>query len=150
MINPFLADSKTRLAAWKTCRSEIGQLTDITEQFDCCLNFWRNAPIQNHVLNWDDCNTWPTAWEQMEENNFCSSGLSLAVANTLILAKPHCNNYPTLGLITDQQVSIQKIVVYADNWVLNHDYLDRTPKNHLQHVYKHVIWKWTGKQWQIV
>jgi hypothetical protein len=146
-MNPFLSDYKTRLAAWKKCRAEIASQHDTVLQIDLCLQFWKQAPIQNNILNWDDCTVWPTSWEQLENNDYCTSSHSLAVANTLVLGDPSRYQNLSLRLITDRQNSVQKIVVYTQGWILNYGYLDKTSENSLQHVHTNNIWKWAGKQW---
>jgi len=147
-MNPFVMDAKYRLSAWKSCRAEIAAQTDVDAQLDVCLKFWQQAPLENHILNWDDCTTWPSAWELLDDNSYCTSGHSLGVAYTLIWAAPDQYSDLSLRLITDRANSVQKIMVYTQGWVLNSGYLDKTSENSLQHVHTHSIWKWTGKLWQ--
>lgn len=146
-MNIFTQDYATRLAAWKACRCEIMSAQDINDKIDVCLKFWRLAPIQNPLLNWDNSMTWPTAWELLHDNCYCTSSHSLGIALTLVWADPITFKNVSLDLITDREFSIQKIVVNWDSWYLNHGHVDKIAKNTLKSIHTHERWHWTQKQW---
>lgn len=148
MINPFVLDYPSRLAAWKACRQQIQSHTTLEQQLDTCLEFWRQAPLENHLLNWDDAPGWPTAWEMLSNNCYCTSTHSLGIAYTLMLAVPELENQIHLKLITDKLNCVQKIVVQVQDWILNYGFVDKTPVDRLQHVHTSATWRYTGKQWQ--
>lgn len=148
MINPFLLDYKSRLAAWKTCRTLIKETPDVSDALDVCLNFWRQAPLENHLLNWDNHEEWPTMWQMLNTNSYCTSMHSLGIAETLRLSD-HRWDSTQLWLIRDPSAHVEKVVTVYDSWVLNHGYLDKQPLVQLQHVYKQSMWSHTGKHWQL-
>ena len=151
-MNPFIGDSKTREQAWKSCRAEITAYDQVVQQLDTCLKFWKQAPIENHSIDWDDASNWPSPWEQIQENTYCPSGHSLAVAYTLLLAAPTMYQDLALCLVSNPVITSsanpEKIVVCTQGWVLNWGYLDKTPADSLQQLCKHKTWQWTGKTWQ--
>jgi hypothetical protein len=146
-MNPFIQDYATRLAAWKNCRMDINSAPSTQDKIDVCLKFWRLAPVQNPLLNWDNSESWPTAWELLNDNNYCSSSHSLGIALTLVWADPDLFKNVHLDLITDRSYSIQKIVVNWETWYLNHGHVDKIAKNTLQNVHTHERWKWAHKKW---
>lgn len=149
MINPFVWDYQTRLAAWKQCRQEIQQNPCTDSALDTCLEFWRQAPLENHLLNWDDDSTWPTAWEMLKENSYCTSMHSLGIAETLRLSDDRWTD-TQLWLIRDTQAHVEKIICVTQGWALNHGHVDKQCEDRLQHVHKQCIWRHTGKQWQLM
>ena len=147
-MNPFLLDPKERLKAWKGLRAQIASTESVVEQMDLALNFWKQAPLEKPILDWDNCQSWPTPWEMLHTNRFCESTLSLAVGYSLVLSSPH--NYPDLELvlITDRLNHVQKVLARTQEWTLNHSWLDRLPRYQLQNVQIHSKWHYNGKAWQ--
>lgn len=147
MINPFVIDPKTRLTAWKDLRKEVSLSENIEEKINLALQFWRMAPLQNNVLDWDKCENWPTPWELLNNNKFCDSTLSLAVAYTLVLSDPEIFTDIMLMLVTDRINHVQKIMVKTNNLVLNYGWLDVNPLEILEKSQIHTRWVFDGKQW---
>lgn len=148
MTNPFVCDPRTRLLEWKNVRLQIAQLTDPLAQIQCCLNFWKQAGIENYYLDWDNCEQWPGAWDLLWQNHFCPSGLSLGVAYTLVISDPRIFDNICLNLILDRTASIHKIVVDWNNWYINAYYLDCLDKTHLPTSLSLNKWIYKNKSWQ--
>lgn len=149
MINPFLLDYKARLQAWKTCRHTISETAQMDQALDVCLQFWRQAPLENHLLDWDNHETWPTVWEMLNHNSYCTSMHSLGIAETLRLSDTRWQQVQ-LWCIRDQQAHVEKVITVCDAWVLNHGYLDKLPRHQLQHVHAQYKWHHTGRHWQLM
>ena len=147
MINPFIIDPKSRLAAWKQVRIDVQKSNNIEEKINVALKFWRMAPLENPILDWDDSSKWPTPWELIHNNHFCDSTLSLALAYTLVLSDPESFSDIKLLLITDRLNHIQKIIVKTNNIILNYGWLDSSPSTILSTVNIHDMWKFDGKKW---
>jgi len=147
MNNPFLADGTTRLQQWKLVRQEISQLTDPILQIDTCLAFFKQAGLENYYLDWDQCQSWPAAWDLMWDNHFCPSGLSLAVAYTLMLCAPETFEPLRLSLVLDRHQGVHKIVVDWNNWYINYNYLDRIAKPQLKTSLTLNEWIYSNKSW---
>jgi len=73
------------LLSWRALRNEITTKSD-DEKFEAVLRWWSKAPICAYALDASDCTTWPTAWELLNENMFCTSAVAFMMAQTLALA----------------------------------------------------------------
>ena len=147
-VNPFLLGYSERLEAWKALRQDLQTAPLLDHKLDLTTEFWRQAPMEKRTIDWDNSNSWPTPWEQLRDNSFCPSSHSLAMAATLVLSCPELKDHLRLKLITDRQACVQKIVLKADPWIINHGFFDKQPVQQLQHVETQDVWTWTGKQWQ--
>jgi hypothetical protein len=145
-MNPFVSDYKTRLHAWKQLRIAIAQTPDAAQAIDVCLAFWRQAPLQNHVMNCDDETTWPTAWEMIKQNDYCTHMHSLGIAETLRLSDERWQHIH-LCYLRDREAQVEKMVCVTEHWVLNHGHVDRCARHQLKHVNKLTTWAYQGKSW---
>jgi hypothetical protein len=148
MINPFLLDTKERLQSWKNIRIRIGNEQDVFEKISLALDFWRGAPIEKSLLDWDDSRNWPSPWELINTNRFCESTLSLGVGYTLVMADPDIFSDVKLILITDRENHVQKIIVATDDYVLNFEWLDCNSRSILRGVDINRRWGYNGKTWK--
>ena len=147
MINPFIIDPKARVAAWKKIRIDIQSIDIIQQKIDIALKFWRMAPLENPLLDWDDCSKWPTPWELLHNNRFCDSTLSVALGYTLVMSDPETFSDIRLLLITDRSNHVQKIIVKTNDIVLNYGWLDSNPATVLSSANIQDRWKFDGKKW---
>ena len=147
-MNPFLLDSRSRIAEWKELRARVAEAEDVISKIDATLTFWRKAPIENPIIDWDNSTTWPTAWEMLHSNRFCESALSLGVAYSLLYSDPAAFDDLKLILLTDRQNHVQKIVVRTQQQVLNYGWLDRLSTEVLNTCQVHNRWHWDGRAWQ--
>jgi len=147
-MNPFLLDTSSRRVAWKLLREEILEQSSPDAQIDLALTFWKQAPIENPLIDWDNAEKWPTPWELLHTNRFCEGALTLGVAYTLILSSPE--HFQDLGLllITDRQNHVQKIVAKTHSQVLNYGWLDRLPATTIKNCQVHSRWWFDGRNWQ--
>lgn len=147
MQNPFMMDAKHRMAIWKQLREQIAQTPDVDEKIHITLTWWRNSPLQNRVLDWDNSETWPAPWDLLYQNEYCTSAHSLGIAYTLLLADAHTFSDLKLMLIWDKLECIQKIVVTTHNCYLNVGFVDKMPVNQLKKAVIQNTWEWHNKQW---
>lgn len=148
MHNPFMGDTKQRLASWKHTREQLTHAPDVDQKIDLALAWWKHAPLQNRVLDWDAHHTWPAPWDLIHNNEYCSSAHSLGIAYTLLLADPVTFADLKLVLIWDRSLAIQKIVVTTQGYCLNLGFVDKTPLNRVKDGTIHNTWEWHNKQWQ--
>jgi hypothetical protein len=146
MINVFLGDRKTRSSAWKQIRQQIQDQPNPEIKLDLALLFWKQASFEKPTIDWDNCESWPSAWDLINNNCYCTNAHSLGVAHTLLLADPMFDNLQ-LRLIQDRQHHVQKIVVSWHNWYLNHGYLDKIHKDSLASISIQNAWAWNTKKW---
>jgi len=113
------------LKSWKNLRANLtADLPDML-QLQEVVDFWSHAPISVRVLDWDDCASWPTAWNLIYQNKFDESAVSLGMFYTLIYAADGRWNADRLQLqlITDRRRCLQSIVLEVDSsWWLNLEY----------------------------
>jgi len=146
-MNPFIQDARSRLRAWKQLRHAIQAQQDPQQQIQITLEFWRQAPLERPLIDWDHCENWPTAWELLHNNRFCESSLSLAVALSLLYSDVAGWDQTQLVLITDRQHHVQKIVVQTPWALLNHGWLDIRPVADLQQMHINRKWSWNNNTW---
>jgi hypothetical protein len=145
--NPFLTIPEKRLKAWKNTRQAVTECADNIQKIQSVLDFWKQAPLENRILDWDNSNSWPSPWELLTNNHYCESTHSLGIAYTLLLASPELFSNLSLDLINDRNNSIQKIVVNWDGYYLNHGYMDIKAKHELTNIQTQNRWTWDGKKW---
>jgi hypothetical protein len=137
-----------RLNVWKQLRRTIAATSDHTGALDACLSFWRQAPLQSRVWDWDHMEAWPTAWEMLKHNTYCENMHSLGIAETLRLSDDRFSSIQ-LCWLRDSQAQQEKVVCVWDTWVLNMHHVDRVPRSQLKHVNTLRTWSHTGRQWCI-
>jgi hypothetical protein len=147
MQNPFMMDPKQRLASWKQIREQISQTPVVDDKIDIALAWWKNSPLQNRVMDWDNSQTWPAPWDLIYQNEYCTSAHSLGLAYTLLLADAHTFSDLQLMLIWDKLQCIQKIVVATHGYHLNVGFVDKTHVSQLKTVVIQNTWEWHHKQW---
>jgi hypothetical protein len=147
-MNPFIQDARSRLSAWKQLRNAIQAQQLPQQQLTVALEFWRQAPLEKPLIDWDHCENWPTAWELLHNNRFCESSLSLAVALSLLYSDMLRWSHTQLVLITDRQQHVQKIVVLTQWAMLNHGWLDMRPVADLQQMHINRKWSWDNNTWR--
>jgi hypothetical protein len=84
MINVFQLDYKSRFQTWYELRNHLKKLDVKTI---CCEvdQFWQHAPLVNHYLHPTDISNWPTPWELLVENNYCTIARGLGMCYTLLM-----------------------------------------------------------------
>lgn len=71
-----------RLAAWKSFRNT---LEDLTDPLQAVIDFYSQAPLVKYQCDPYDRSTWPSPWEIIQENTYCSFVKILAICYTLQL-----------------------------------------------------------------
>ena len=71
-----------RLTIWRQFRNELETSTDPIQE---AINFYNKAPDCKIAADPFTPSSWPTAWELLEENNYCSFVKILAICYTLQL-----------------------------------------------------------------
>ena len=146
-MNPFVLDAKARLSAWKSLRNQIQQTQQLADKVNITLDFWKQAPIENPIIDCDNSKNWPGPWELLHTNRFCESSLSLAVGYTLVLSDPSIFADTKLMFVTDRAQHIQKITVSINGWIINHGWLDCQSISDLKNLHTHQVWTFNGKSW---
>ena len=110
MTNVFLLEYNVRLKAWHELRKKLAGLPTQTQ----CIEvdkFWQSVPIQTYYLHTDYIKDWPTPWELISDNVYCSYARATGMIYTLlllgtknlelVLAKDDNSNEVVLVLVDD-------------------------------------------------
>src|SRR5690606_6982603 len=120
-MNPFLLPEKDRLLSWRELRSQISKQSD-NEKYDTLLRWWAKAPICRYSIDAMDCSGWPTPWELLNENMFCTSAIAFMMAHTLALSGFERSR---MKLVFIRGNDDERLVVVIDgSIVLNYSYAE--------------------------
>lgn len=118
-MNPFLLSSSERLAAWRDFRSKISGLEE-TEQLNSLATWAGQIPTVTFSLDFDDPASWPTPWELIHENRFCSTGVAYLMEQTLIMMGWNPDRLKLIYMKNSEDQAQTMILVVDDTWVLNY------------------------------
>ncbi len=78
----FSKNYEQRLIAWRDFRTELENSDDPLQS---AIDFYSSVPIVKYQCDPYDRNTWPSPWEIIQENIYCSFVKILAICYTLQL-----------------------------------------------------------------
>lgn len=99
-------NSDQRLVDWYNFRQQLESSTSPLE--DCAAYFSRVPRVKIYTDPYDQ-STWPTAWQLIDENEYCQFNIILAICYTLQLTKNFENVCPTIKIAID---NVNKTVYY--------------------------------------
>ena len=112
---------KQRIQRWRKLRKRIGEYSNLLEQLQVVLDFWKTTPIGTRAIDPFDESTWSTPWEMLHQNDYDENVVSLGMAYTLHYSNISCR----LLLVQNVEKSDIKLIVLVDNkYVLNYNYND--------------------------
>jgi hypothetical protein len=105
-----------RLAAWNQLRTQCA--TASVDKILIDINdWWFDTPWRAYHLHWDDQTTWPSPWELLDDNLFCSLARGLGILYTIAMI-----DHP---LIQDAELvdtgSDNLVLVSQKKYILNWD-----------------------------
>jgi hypothetical protein len=116
-MNIFQVDYETRLQNWHDLKHRI---VDLDTKSKCIEvdNWWQPAPLINHYLHIYDIYNWPSPWELLLDNTYCTVARALGICYTLYMTGIHD---ATIVEATDS-FGNDVVLVLADNakYVLNY------------------------------
>lgn len=106
-----------KLSLWKKLREDI-KLKSINDQLADIAKFCANIPFGSRTIDYYSPETWPTPWEILYHNSFCTNSISLLMFYTLMLIRvPHKIQ---LCLVEDND-GMYLIPIIDDQFVLNYE-----------------------------
>tara|TARA_B110000305_G_C19337310_1_gene587260 strand:+ start:228 stop:668 length:441 start_codon:yes stop_codon:yes gene_type:complete len=75
-----------RISEWRKFRNGIQHL-DRMEMLRQTTDLWASAPLVNHYLDMDNCETWPDPWTLIVDNIYCDAARALGMFYTLFLTE---------------------------------------------------------------
>jgi hypothetical protein len=83
-MNVFQLNYDARLSSWYNLRSNLKDSDTKTKCVEID-NWWQKAPLVNHHLHLLDSESWPSPWELLVENTYCTVARALGMCYTLLL-----------------------------------------------------------------
>jgi hypothetical protein len=125
-MEQFMCSGKERLEHWRDFRRSLAELTE-WEQVQAVNDWWNEAPLVNWVIDWDQPDSWPNAWDLVWRGDFCRSTVALLMDQTL--ANEPSGRWTTdrreLWLIRDTEHHVEHLVLLVDGkYLLNYDAKD--------------------------
>lgn len=106
--------TEKRLAAWRELRQH---LECSTSPFDDVAAFFNQFPKTKFYTDPYDQTTWPTAWELIEENQYCSFNLLLGICYTIQLCERFGTISPKITVSIDKTNNSVYYLLFVDNIV---------------------------------
>ncbi len=129
MYNIFQNSYDIVLKNWYNLRISLENKDIITRCVEVD-NWWQQTPLVNHYLHCDNITEWPSPWELIYENHYCSKARGLGMFYTMYLlgttnvefveGKDYNNEDVTLVLVENAKY----ILNYWPNSVVNNNLQD--------------------------
>jgi hypothetical protein len=84
-----------------------------------CVDYWKQAPLSNHIIDPYNHKSWYTPWEIIYKNYFDLSSISIVIYYSLILSDNRWKDDLELWLINDGEDECL-ITVYKEHLLLNY------------------------------
>lgn len=116
-LNIFFLDYYARLREWHSLKQLLSDQPDIETTCVEVDKFWQKCPLLNHYLHVDDIQDWPSPWQLLSDNNYCTYARGLGMVYTLL----------QLGIkdidfveVLDDNDECFVLVVVNNNYILNY------------------------------
>ena len=115
-----------RLILWREFRTSLESVQDPIQE---AIDFYNQAPYCLIAADPFTPSSWPTAWELLEENNYCAFVKILAICYTLQLTDVLSKASYEIHITRDRKKSATYYLLYVDDIVIGFDadtYVHRT------------------------
>lgn len=145
-MNPFVLEPSALLAEWKKLRADMAGKPDV-DQLHMVMEFWSMAPLVKIAYDPEGLDTYPTAWEMMNFNDWCENSVAVGMEFTLRLAGWSADRLRVV-MLKDYDASIQRLVLEVDGkYYLNYEYREVTEIPQTNHSSLE-IWQFNGRKYQ--
>jgi hypothetical protein len=127
--------SETRLSNWYKFRQ---QLETSSTPLDDVVHYFKNVPRVKIYTDPYDQTTWPTAWQLIDENEYCQFNLTLAICYTLQLSKHYQNCSPLIKIAIDKKIKTVYYLLFIDDKVFGLDETGWIPAKNLPRTLKYL------------
>jgi hypothetical protein len=103
-----------RLADWVKLR-HAAALLDQPEQLKMINDWWFKAPIVNHLISWENPQSWTTPWELLNNNGYCELARALGIVYTIMIIENR--KYTDLKIIQTTEDNL--VLVDGGKYILN-------------------------------
>jgi hypothetical protein len=147
-MNPFVLEPSALLADWKKLRADLAHKPD-HDQLEMVVKFWAQAPLMTIAYDPEALDTYPSAWEMMNYNDWCVNSVAVGMEFTLRLAGWSANRL-RIHMMKDYDISDQRLVVEVDGkYLLNYDFqqVSEIPDTNFEVL---AAWKHNGRKYQLL
>jgi len=109
-----------RLATWRDFRKRMSTESTL-DIVNNVVTWWGTAPVGPRSIDPYDVKTWPTAWELLDEGNYCRYSIGLGMAYTIFYCNENIKNN-ILRLRDLENQDIYMAVLIDDKFLLNYEY----------------------------
>lgn len=120
--------SKQRLVDWYNFRQQLEQSASPLED---TVNYFSKVPRVKIYTDPYDQSTWPTAWELIDENEYCQFNLILAICYTLQLTTQFQTVTPLIKIAIDNVNKTVYYLLFIDDKVYGFNETDWIPAKNL-------------------
>ena len=107
-----------RLIVWRQFRNGLESAQDPIQE---AIDYYNQAPYCLIAADPFTPSSWPTAWEIIEENNYCAFVKILAICYTLQLTDVLSQASYEIHITRDREKSATYYLLYVDNNVIGFD-----------------------------
>jgi hypothetical protein len=111
-------NSNQRLLDWYNFRQQLDTSASPLADVD---QYFQTAPRVKIYTDPYDQSTWPTAWELINENEYCPFNIILAMCYTLQLSSQFKNVIPTITITLDKINKTVYYLLFIDDKVYGYD-----------------------------
>jgi hypothetical protein len=115
----FFERFEKRTNHWREFRQE---LETVDHPLDRAIRFWNQAPISARTCDPYDRDTWPEAWQLIEENKYCDFGKILAIYYTISLTDRYSESKFEIQIAQDRLKQKLYYLLIVDDMVIGYDY----------------------------
>ena len=115
----FYKKFEDRIDFWKKFRDNL----EIDENpVQRTIDFWNTAPISAMSCDPFNRDTWPLAWQLIDENNYCDFSKMLAIYYTLSLTDKFKDSYYEIQIAADKAEQRIHYLLIMDDTVIGYRY----------------------------
>jgi hypothetical protein len=118
MFKPVEKNSEHRLNNWYQFRQQLE--TSSTPLDDVAAYFSKFPKVKIYTDPYDQ-STWPTAWELIDENEYCQFNTLLAICYTLQLTSHYKDSKPLIEIAIDRINKTVYYLLFVDDKVYGYD-----------------------------
>jgi hypothetical protein len=114
----FNTKYENRLVEWRKLRDDI---EESEEPLRLCLDFWKDIPEVRVAADPYNKESWPTPWEMIEENNYCSFVKILAICYTLQLTERFTHEAFEINIVQDKEQQDVSYLLFFDTTCIGYN-----------------------------
>jgi DNA polymerase elongation subunit (family B) len=127
--------TKQRLVDWYAFRLQLEKSKTPLEDV---VDYFQSRPRVKVYTDPYDQTTWPTAWQLIDENEYCQFNIILAICYTLQLTTHFENSSPLIKIAIDRINKIVYYLLFIDNKIYGYDDTNWIPLDSLPKTLKYL------------